>query len=140
MNINGSIPGTGEYRSSVKYDFISNYLSIVLGDGSLGTLAHELKHAYQFEVGELSSGYRVDGVPFYDKTDEIAAYARGALFGGQSIRSLPVLYDDLQEGPMDVTKLPSIILTNPTELQKVANRTHSAVRVNGITYKMQAHP
>ena len=137
LNINDSIFGTGEYRSGVAFEFETGCFSIALGDGSLGSLAHELKHAYQFEIGALSSGYRKDGQPFYDKTDEVSAYARGAMFGNSPIGNLPELYDVLQSGPMDTTKLPTIILTSPTELQKLANRTHSAFRVNGTTYFMQ---
>jgi hypothetical protein len=38
---------------------------------------------------------------------------------------------------MDVTKLPSIILSNPAELQKLADRTKSAFRANGVTYIMK---
>ena len=75
-----------------------------------------------------------NGIPFYDKTDEMAAYLRGSLFGGRRVSSLPRLYKDLQSGPMDATQLPPIILENPIELQKLANRTKSAFRVNGITY------
>jgi hypothetical protein len=137
MNINGAIPGTGETRSGAAFNFNNANFEIVLGDGSLGMLSHELKHAYQFEIGAYSSGYRRDGVPFYDKTDELGAYSRGALFGGERINTLPSQYDNLQSGPMDATKLAPIILSNPAELQKIADRTKSAFRVNNVTYIMQ---
>ncbi len=137
MNINGAIPGTGEIRSGAAFNFNNGNFELALGDGSLGMLSHELKHAYQFETGAFSSGYRSDGVPFYDKTDEFEAYSRGSLFGGERIRTLPSLYDNLQNGPMDATKLAPIILSNPVELQKIADRTRSAFRVNGVTYIMQ---
>ena len=137
MNINGAIPGTGENRSGAAFNFSNGNFELRLGDGSLGMLSHELKHAHQFEIGAFSSGYRRDGVPFYDKTDELEAYSRGALFGGERINTLPSLYDDLQSGPMDATKLAPIILSNPAELQKIADRTRSAFRVNGVTYIMQ---
>ena len=137
MNTNGAIPGTGETRSGAAYNFNNGNFEIALGDGSLGMLSHELKHAYQFETGAFSSGYRREGVPFYDKTDELEAYSRGALFGGERINTLPSLYDNLQSGPMDATKLAPIILSNPAELQKMADRTKSAFRVNGVTYIMQ---
>lgn len=45
-------------------------------------MAHEFKHAYQFEVGELdltSSGF---GGQLYDRTDEYAAYSRQNAFYG----------------------------------------------------------
>ena len=41
-------------------------------------IAHELKHAYQFEVGELSFGKNGTWGKLYDLTDEIAAHNRGA--------------------------------------------------------------
>lgn len=47
----------------------------------LGTLAHELKHAYQFEMGKISFNSKgVAGIA-YDYTDEIEAHTRGGLFG-----------------------------------------------------------
>jgi hypothetical protein len=136
MNIEGAIPGTGEYRSGAAFNFTNGNFEIALGDGSLGSFAHELKHAYQFETGVFSSGFRKDGVPFYDKSDEWEAYSRGSLFGAPRIYSLPSIYDDVQSGPMDATKLAPIILSSPAELQKLANKTFSAFRVNGVTYRM----
>jgi len=138
LNIRGAIPGLGETRSSVNFNFKNGNVELRLGDNSLGTLAHELKHAHQFETGALSIGMRMDGkgVPFHDKTDEWAAYSRGALFGGERIYSLPSVYNDLQDGPMDATKLAPIILT-PSGLQGLANHTQSVFRVNGVTYRMR---
>lgn len=46
---------------------------------SQGVIAHELKHAYQYEMGELSFLIDQNGVDFgslYDITDETAAYNR----------------------------------------------------------------
>lgn len=137
MNYENIVLGTGEYRSRASYNFENGHFEIVLGDNSLGSLAHELKHAYQFEIGEYSTGYMRKGIPFYDKTDETAAYQRGLLFGGKRVATLPTLYDDLQDGPMDATKLNPIMLGDPSALQIFANRTKSAFRVNGVTYVMQ---
>ncbi len=46
-------------------------------------LAHELKHAYQFEMGRMSVPIP-GGAPLFlfDRYDELWAYDRGALFGG----------------------------------------------------------
>ncbi len=137
MNINGTIPGIGEYRSGAVINSANGNFDIKLGDGSLGMLAHELKHAYQFETGSFSSGRRRDGTPFYDQSDEWEAYSRGSLFGAPRINTLPALYNNLEKGPMDATKLAPIILSSPAELQKLANRTYSSFRVNGVTYMMQ---
>ena len=111
-----------------------NFEIIMPTSAGLDLFAHELKHGFQFETGAFSSGYRRDGVPFYDKTDEWEAYSKGALFGGEHIHTLPSLYDNLQSGPMDATKLAPIILSTPAELQKIADRTKSAFRVNKVTY------
>lgn len=137
MNIGGAIPGMGEVRSGATFNFSNGNFEIGLGDRSLNMLSHELKHAYQFETGAFSSGYMRNGAPFYDKTDEVAAYARGVLLGGSRSSSLPSIYDNLQAGPMDATKLHPAILSSPTQLQKLADRTRSAFRVNGVTYIMQ---
>ena len=137
MNISGAIPGAEEERGGAAFNFNNGNFEITLGNSSLGMLAHELRHAYQFETGAFSSGYMRDGTPFYDKADEWEAYSRGTLFGAGRISSLPSIYNNLQSGPIDVTKLAPIILSSPTELQKLANRTRSAFRVNGVTYQMQ---
>ena len=138
MNINGPIPGMGENRSGVTFNFENGNFEIRLGDSSLGMLAHELKHAYQFETGALSISNYKDGTPFYDKTDEWAAYNRGAFFGGERINSLPSIYDNLQNGPVDATH-PSImhLLNNPAALQKIVNAPNvkMAFRINGVTYR-----
>ena len=134
---NGAVHEAQVYKSESGFNFTNKNFEIKLSDGSLGTLAHELLHAYQFEIGVSSSGYRRDGQPFYDKTDEWAGYSRGVLFGGERIYSLPSIYDNLQSGPMDATKLAPIILNSPELLQRLANNTQSAFRVNGVTYIMQ---
>ena len=121
------------------FNFKNNNFEIKLpSTGGLSMLAHELKHAYQFEIGELSTGEFKDGQPYYDQSDEVAAYARGALFGGipRSVFSIAEdeIYGRLQKGPMDVTKEPEIKINSPKMLQNMANVTHSAFRVNGVTY------
>jgi len=132
--------GSGEYRSSAAFNFGNGNFDIKLGDSSLGTLAHELKHAYQFETGAYSTGYMSNGTPFYDQSDEVEAYARGAFFRGESRSASSIAsdsyYGKLQAGPMDATNLSAIILSNPVALQKLANRTRSAFRINGVTYRM----
>ena len=137
LNIDSQAPGTGEYRSGFYVNPKTGIFEIVLGDSSLGSLAHELKHAYQFETGAISSGFNKKGIPFYDKTDEMEAYLRGSLFGGENYLTLPAIYNELQDGPNDATQLPSILLNIPSELQKIANRTKSSFRINGVTYIMQ---
>ena len=108
---------------------------ITLGNYSLGSLAHELKHAYQFEVGVLSSGHLINGFPFYDKSDELEAYRRGALFGIPFNGVLDKRYDQIQDGPCEVTSLNPDLYSSPVELHKYAQRHHTNFRYNGITYR-----
>ncbi|WP_147336278.1 hypothetical protein [Bacteroides oleiciplenus] len=139
MNVEEAIPGMGEYRSSAAFNFTNGNFEITLGDSSLGMLAHELKHAYQFETGAFSSSNYSNGSPFYDKSDELEAYSRGSLFGAPRVRSLPPLYDNLQNGPIDATNHPNImyLLGNPDVLQKIVNKsgTKMAFRIKGVTYR-----
>ena len=102
------------------YNDKTSTLEMLIPSGSsISLLAYELKHAYQSETGAFSSGRSRNGTPFYDKTDELEAYARGALFGGEHISSLPALYDGLQDNAKDDTQLAPIILDTPSELQKI---------------------
>jgi hypothetical protein len=75
-----------EYRGGFDYNPVTKHAEIRVSSSnpSLGTFAHELKHAYQFETGTLSGlSNKIDGVAFalYDKEDEREAFARGRLFG-----------------------------------------------------------
>ena len=139
MNINGTLPGTGEYRSGAVFNFDNGNFELLMGDGSLASLAHELKHAYQFETGAFSTSNYGDGQPFYDQADEWEAYSRGALFGGEHIYTLPSIYSNYQKGPVDATNHPNImhILNNPAILQRIVDRpgVRMAFRINGVTYR-----
>lgn len=117
-------------QSSTTYFINSNYQSSV-DDGSvsysngmvminveqnygLAGLAHELKHGFQFETGQLD--FAAGGTPglLYDITDEIAAFRRQGAFSSASsmlsvnenfVRGLQgnngaFLYRDLPSGPM----------------------------------------
>ena len=124
-----------EYVSGTEYNFETNELDIILGDRSLGSIAHELKHAYQFEVGSFSSG--PGGLPFYDQTDEREAYERGELFDGPHYKVLPGVYLNLSPREKSASSLPEFYLNrnDPSVLQQKANRFNRiAFRVNGITY------
>lgn len=56
LNVTGDIYGNGaETRSGACYNVKTDMFDILLGDDSLGLLAHELKHAYQFETGDFST-------------------------------------------------------------------------------------
>jgi len=127
----------GENTGASAFNFETREFDIMLPTaGTLDVIVHEFFHAFQFEMGYFSTG--PNGVPFYDKHDEIAAYNRGALFGGPTytLGTLPEVYKDLPDGPMNVTNHPNIKynINNPSALQSMAVNSFSAFRVNKRTY------
>ena len=124
-----------EIGSGVMYNYETDMFDIILGDESLGMLAHELKHAYQFETGEFSSGRLKNGEPFYDLTDEYEAYERGYMFGQPKNSRIAQQYQYLQSNPSGVGSLIDAIKNNPAQLQKYADRSYSTFRWKGKTYK-----
>ena len=72
-------------KGETDYDIENDKVRIIIAfDGKDGDIAHELKHAYQFEKGEMSfdaqTGLGMRSL-LYDITDEQAAYKRGEAFG-----------------------------------------------------------
>lgn len=106
-------------------------------DSPLGLFAHELKHAYQFEKGELGATPLGEGWNFlYDITDERAAYARGKMFGH---------YVSDWEDRDSYKGLPSQSITvysvngftpfsNEYTYQSAADKHNIAFRINNKTY------
>ncbi len=127
-------------RSGVGYNFNNGIFHIFLGSNDTHMLAHELKHAYQFEIGAHST-VNTRGIKplLYDQHDEVEAYRRGGLFWGDPFSEHRNSYQQFQTKPVDVTNHPEIkqILNNPTEIQNYLNNLgHSeAFRVNGVTYQ-----
>ena len=124
-----------EIRSGTTFNKITKAIDITLGDETnYGLIAHELKHAYQFETGYISFG--LESIPplFYDKTDEKEAYRRGALFGETIPNPLPDLYKDYPDGPLSVSKLEPKVRNSPIYLQRYANCNFCTFRWKGKTY------
>jgi hypothetical protein len=128
---------------SHEYDITNNRVVIkALNDMSL--LAHELKHAYQFERSGLSIATNRNHHFIYDKYDELEAYKRGAIFGGTSystIRQLPTRYAPLPETQYNVynhqwteTRINIADPRRISQLQSVANKWRVIFRINGMTY------
>lgn len=71
---------------------------LVQGANNFERWAHELKHAYQFELGEMSFGPsgRMGGY-LYDLIDEYDAYNRSALFNNEiySMEKLGTVYPSI---------------------------------------------
>ena len=79
-------------KGETDYDIENNRVRIIIAyDGDDGDIAHELKHAYQFETGDLSFDSRTGGCAtavLYDITDEEAAYRRGSAYGKEIPKNL----------------------------------------------------
>ena len=87
------------------YDVNSDEVNVSSkGKFSMGVFAHELKHAYQFQTGDLSFFADGNGGQLYDKNDEYEAFARGSFFGGLNLtRSLiDDHYSDRPQGPLNL--------------------------------------
>lgn len=138
---NSSIAGTGFNFSN------GNVVILMPSNAKLDLFSHELKHAFQFEIGETGFLTRESfekGIDFlHDKTDEVNGYNRGVLFGGDSygIKNLPIEYNNLPTGPLNATTNPQISSAlqlakekQKTALQKVANNLGAAFRVDKTTY------
>ena len=111
---------------------------LIPADSPLGLFAHELKHAYQFEKGELGAApLGQKNNPFlYDLTDEKAAYERGKMFGHyvsdwkgrDSYKDLPrqsiTAYSTKEFTPF----------SNEYTYQQAANVFNQAFRINNKTY------
>ena len=90
---------TPRAKGETGWDYKNKQVSITLNyDYKPSDIAHEMKHAYQFEIGELSfSSFRGGGECFlYDFTDERAAYNCGAVFGGDNLSDQDIMYHSHQ--------------------------------------------
>jgi RHS repeat-associated protein len=131
----------------------NNRVQLTVSSGTdLGLFSHELKHMYQFETGDLSLGltknnggvyFKNNNLLFYDLSDEVAAYQRGALFGQrENINSTADVlaqgvYDSrIPSGPINAANHPdaATIRSNP---QSIANKYNAAFRIGTTTYKPQ---
>ncbi len=132
IEVKSSISDDKEVKGASYYKWRGGKFKIeVLDDKAYGWIAHEMKHAYQFETGRLSTGTTDEGMPFYDKNDEREAYARGQLFG----ENMPTFseneagYGELQNGPKQVDPKAS-----DAELQELATKHNAWFKANGKIY------
>jgi len=130
------------------FDFSNgNFVVVMPSNKNLGLFAHEMKHAYQFEIGAYSVGDEIKNrnlsifsFLLYDQSDEVAAFARGHLFGGDYRSASSIAsdshYGKFPTGPVDFRNIPYINnnLSNPRALRGFARETRHAFRVNGVTY------
>jgi RHS repeat-associated protein len=69
-------------EGGMSYELSTGEIKIGIGDNSIGLVGHELKHAYQYEKGQVS--LRVDNSGYgklYDITDETESYNRERALG-----------------------------------------------------------
>ena len=136
---NGNLGNPLEGKISVfTYDHKTGMIDICLGEPH--KIAHELLHAYQFEMGDFS--FSRNGTPFYDQQDEIDAYQRGFdIYGDQSYRvgghtSINSFVRDVYSGLQENRS--SVKIFNDTDeesLRIYSSKMRCIFRFNGITYK-----
>jgi RHS repeat-associated protein len=147
-----TVTADGGKEGGVSYDLATEEVRIGVGGGNVGLVGHELKHASQFEKGEVSlvvdnSDYGV----LYDVGDETAAYNQERALGtgimffqnpnsiveghplkmcnadvlkfGQSM--VPPAYQTLPNGPININSKQGKALRNATI---EAGRTGQAVK------------
>jgi hypothetical protein len=113
----------------------------------MGFFAHELKHAYQFDQGQMSLGsfgIKSPSYFLYDKQDEYEGSARQGMFETTET-TLPSRYDNLPIGPIDINnysyKGMKLNQMNVHELQSLLKRIMKQVfryKANG-TWKTFHH-
>jgi len=137
--------GETDLRGFVSYDQDKDQFVINLNtkrdantEGSdLGAFAHELKHAYQFEMGQLSfkkTGGGITKAPgsFYDINDENEAHNRGWIFGAGNRYPERNTYSNLKKEEASVKKKDEFQLQF---YKKPSGRLYiNVVRYNGVTY------
>ena len=124
-----------EAKGMSYYDYNINRFEMVIPDATAyGWMAHELKHAYQFETGRFSSGRNSKGEPFYDQHDEMEAYDRGRMISScmPSYFENKDAYSKLKYGPNQVDPKAS-----DADLQKLANDNNAWFKANGKIYSPQ---
>lgn len=145
--------GNSTITNQTTFNSDNNRVQLSTSSGTdLGLFSHELKHMYQFETGETSLGLTKNkggsnliggSLLFYDLSDEVQAYQRGALFGQrENINSTADvltkgIYDSrIPSGPINAVNHPNAagIKQNP---QSFADKYNAAFRIGTTTYKPQ---
>ncbi|WP_299460445.1 hypothetical protein [uncultured Microscilla sp.] len=163
----GNDAGNEGNSGAATFNFQTGAVDIKLGSNlsgneALAIFAHELKHAYQFEIGELSfvQGDRGGAASLHDLVDELAGYERSRLLELPTRASTNTLdevknsrYSNGTPGPY--TNLPmesqstqtsfalrkfsatDYVLTDDDKafLQAYVNAIKEAIRIKGVTYQ-----
>ena len=153
--IDGSLEKGDFIYGGTSYDKAHNWLNIALYDDRMALFSHEMKHAYQFEMGDISFGIPkpdnsqdknpdgtkkkyTPGAPYYDQTDEIEAYQRGLLFDGATWESVKdnEPYCFLYDTPFGWNSS-MCGTTNDDALQRNANKHRACFKANGKVFLPQ---
>lgn len=140
--------GSSTVTASTSFNTSTNAVDInISSNAGMGLFAHELKHAYQFDQGQMSLGsfgIKSPSYFLYDKQDEHEGYARQGMFGTTET-TLPSMYDNLPTGPIDINsysyKSMKLNQMNVYELQNLSKRIMKQAfryKVNG-TWKTFHH-
>ena len=124
-----------EAKGRSYYNYNLNRFEMEVPDATAyGWMAHELKHAYQFETGRFGYGKYSNGEPFYDQHDEMEAYDRGRMINPcmPSYFENKDAYSKLKYGPNQVDPKAS-----DADLQKLANDNNAYFKANGKIYSPQ---
>ncbi|MDE6109787.1 MAG: hypothetical protein K2F72_05840, partial [Muribaculaceae bacterium] len=124
-------------RDGAKYNSETGIFEIKLHKNDVGDIAHELKHAYQFENGQISyydTSIGTSTTTFYDLTDEEEAFQRGALFGQRIDAPVRNIYANL---PTDKRELSPEQKKYLYILQPFSNKNNIIFRWGGKTYRPQ---
>ena len=143
----------GNFKGEVRTNTKNGSIELALGDlnVSIDLVAHEFKHLYQFETGLISltdKGQPRQSYFILDKTDEVAAYNRGAIFGGPqyTITSLPDAYDGFPANDLRITNATEQLINTLNSdtlapiksiqdmLIRYANYYHQSFRYDSKTY------
>ena len=103
---------------------------VVPFEGGMGLLAHEMKHGYQFEIGEFSNITKLN----YDLEDEYEAYYRQEVYGGEALSKEEIDHQYPYLSHKNIYFKQQIESFGP---QKYANKVKASFRINGVTYRPQ---
>ena len=114
------------------YKIQTNKLMIAY-NGDIGTLSHELKHAFQFEIGNTSFDETGEyGGVLNDFYDEREAYTRGTAFGRPDISDQDII--SAYSFDKKVRKTIGGRSPEKTPYKKLVKDENNIYRINGVTY------
>lgn len=129
IRIEGSINGVpGRTIYNTETDKV-----MIVYNGDIGTLSHELKHAFQFEIGNTSFDETGEyGGVLNDFYDEREAYTRGTAFGRPDISD----QDIISAYSFDKKVRKTIGGRSPEKIpyKKLVKDENNIYRINGVTY------